>query len=327
MNNRWVRIALGVAISCGFLFLAVRNVEWSETLEALKAAHYLYIPPLMAVSIWTLYARAQRWRVLLRPLGVPPMKHLVSGTNIGFMCNMILPARAGEVIRPLIVSRRENLPLGGILATILLERIFDMFMVLLMFGGAMVFVPVSETARSWGMALMLLAAAVAVVIILLRWQEELALGVVRHVTGLLPAKVGEPLLGFVAGFVKALEILSSPRDFVLAFAWSAWVWAVIALTNAIGLMAFDLPLRSTVIMTAIVALAVAAPGAPGFIGQFQAGCVISLGMFGVSESDAIAFSIVHHVAQFVASVAAGVYSLWREGMTLGELSSKRSAED
>lgn len=326
MNSRSVRIALGVAISCGFLFLAVRNVEWAQTLEALRAANYLYIPPLMAVSIWTLYARAQRWRVLLRPLGVPPMKHLVAATNIGFMCNMILPARAGEVIRPLIVSRRENLPLGGILATILLERIFDMFMVLLMFGGAMVFVPVSDQARNWGMALMVLAGAVALVIVVLRWQEELALGVVRHLTEYLPVKIGEPLRGFVAGFVKALEILGSPRDFLLAFAWSVWVWFVIALTNAIGLAAFHLPLRSTVIMTAIVALAVAAPGAPGFIGQFQAGCVISLGMFGVSESDAIAFSIVHHVAQFVASVGAGVYSLWQEGLTLGELS-KKSAED
>jgi hypothetical protein len=77
-----------------------------------------------------LYIRAQRWRVLLRPVGTPFLRALVDATNIGFMANVLLPLRIGEIIRPVLLSRKERQPLGGILATIVLERIFDMFTIL-----------------------------------------------------------------------------------------------------------------------------------------------------------------------------------------------------
>ena len=72
-------------------------------------------------------------------------------------------------------------------------------------------------------------------------------------------------------------------------------------------------------MTVVVAIAVSVPSAPGFIGALQLGCVLALAIFGISESQAIAYSIVAHVTQFVGTVGAGLYSLWRENMTLREV--------
>jgi hypothetical protein len=319
VKRRSVRVALSILISAIFLAFAVRNVDWAEALAALQEANYLLFLPILGVTVWTLYIRAQRWRLLLRPIGAPPMRPLVAAVNIGFMANMVLPLRIGEVIRPVLASRRAHLPLSSVLATVLLERIFDMFTVLLLFALSALLVPVSAQVRAWGITLTLVVVGIGGLIALMRWQEHLALGLARNVCELFPSRLGEPTYGFFQGFLKALEILDSPRAFFLALLWSLYLWMVICLVSALALAAFDLPLLSAVVLTAIVAAAVSVPSAPGYIGSFQLGCVVALAVFGVSKSDAIAFSIFLHMSQFVAVIGAGLYSLWTENMSFRQI--------
>ena len=322
MRSRAIRIGLGVGVSVLLLGLAVRNVDWAEAVAALRGANYLYVVPMLAVTLWGLLVRAQRWRLFLRPVGVPPLATLVHATNIGFMANMILPLRIGEVIRPVLVNRREHLPLSGLLASIVLERIFDMFTILLLFGVSALLVPVSDQVSRWGAMLTAVAAAVGVVILLIRWQERRALSIFRRCCELLPAKIGEPAYGFVGGFVTALEILDSPIAFIKALTWSLYLWLVITMTYVLGAAGFGLQAPYFVtglVVTTVVAIAVSVPSAPGYIGAFQLGCVLGLAIFGIPESPAIAYSIVLHLTQFVAIVGAGLYSLWTQNMSLREI--------
>lgn len=319
MSSRAARILASVIISLAFLVFAVRNVDWQEAVAALAAARYGYVPAILGVSVWSLYIRAQRWRVLLSPVGVPPMRPLVTATYIGFMANMVLPLRAGEVIRPVLASRRTDLPLGAVLATILLERIFDMCAILLLFGVSALAVPVSPRVRDLGW----IFTAVAVVGLggaaLVRWQAEFALGVLRRVTASLPG--GPAIQAFGAGFVKALDILRSPGAFLRVFAWSIYLWLVISLINALALLAFGLPLAASLVLTSVVAIAVSVPSAPGYIGNFQYGCVLALALFAVSESTAVAFSIFLHLTQFAALIGAGLWALWAEGLSFRQVES------
>jgi hypothetical protein len=320
--SRTLRIALSVAISAVFLAFAVRKVDWAEAGTALATARYWYVLPMLAVSIWSLYIRAQRWRILLRPLGNPAMRTLFAATNIGFMANMVLPLRMGEVIRPLLVSQKEREPLGGILATIVLERIFDMFTILFLFGVAASTVAVSDAVSQWGYRLFGLAMAVAAVVAFIRWRERQALGLLAWGLRPLPPKIAQPIEQFFRGFVQALEILDSPLTFVQVLGWSLYLWLVISSTYLFGVLAFDMSvplLVGSVAIMAVIAIAVSAPSAPGYIGAFQLGCTLALGIFGVSQSQAIAYSIVLHVTQFVATVGAGLYSLAREGMSLRQI--------
>ena len=80
-------------------------------------------------------------------------------------------------------------------------------------------------------------------------------------------------------------------------------------------------------MTALVAIAVSVPSAPGFIGSFQLGCVLGLAIFSVAESRALAFSIVVHLTQFVGVIGAGLYSLWVEGISLREVEASEQGDD
>ena len=322
LKSRGFRIAISLGISLLFLTFAIRGVDWEEARSALARANYLWAIPIILVTIWSLYIRAQRWQVLLQHVGNPQLKTLVSATYIGFMANMVLPLRAGEVIRPLFVSRKEQQPLSSIIATVVLERIFDMFMVLLLFGIGASMVSVSEQVQAWGLRLLGLAVMVALAIIIIRWQEALAFRILNFVLKPFPDGVAEPVRNFFKGFVEALEILESPAAFLQILAWSIFLWIIISSLYLFGILAFDLPVPwiiGALLVNTIVGIAVSAPSAPGYIGAFQLGCSLSLvQIFKVSESDAFAYSIVCHISQFIGVIIAGLYALAREGMSLSE---------
>lgn len=320
--SRSVRIAVSVAVSALFLGFAVRGVDWHEAATALSRAQYLYALPMFPLTVWTLYIRAQRWRVLLRGVGTPAMRTLVAATNIGFMANMVMPLRIGEVIRPVVVSRKEREPLSGILATVVLERIFDMFTIVLLFGISASLVSVSDQVRQWGYGLFGLALVIGGGVAMVRWQEALAFRLLRFALRPFPQRLAEPVDQFLGGFVRALEILDSPRTFLQLLGWSLYLWIVIAAIHFSGIVAFALPvprLLGSIVVTAIVAIAVSVPSAPGYVGAIQVGCTLALAIFGVPKSDAFAFSIVLHITQFIAIVAAGLYSLVKEGITLRQI--------
>jgi uncharacterized membrane protein YbhN (UPF0104 family) len=209
-----------------------------------------------------------------------------------------------------------------VLASVLLERIFDMFTVLFLFGVAASLVTVSDQVRQWGWMLSGLALAVAAIIVLIRVQERLALRIARRMADLLPAQVGDSAYTFAEGFVRALEMLDSPAAYARAFAWSLYLWMAISVVYVLGFWAFhlDVPdLRGALVLTTLVAIAVSVPSAPGFIGSFQLGCVLGLRIFGIKESPALAFSLIVHLTQFVGVIGAGLYSLWVENISLREV--------
>ena len=322
LKSRAFRIAISVVISLVFLGFAVAGVDWNEAWAAMRRAQFLYCIPMTAGAVWQLYIRAQRWRILLRPVGAPQMKTLVAATNIGFMANMVLPLRAGEVIRPVLVSRQENQPLGGILATIVLERVFDIFTILALFGMTTALLPVSAEVTRAGYFLLAMASLIAVVAVFIRWQESTALSLLRWGLRPLPPNLSQPIEKFFGGFVQALHVLASPAEMLRIVAWSFFLWLVLSAVFGCAILAFHLPVPTvlgSIAVCVIVAIAVSAPSAPGFIGAFQLGCVLGLQLFDVAKSDAIAMSIVLHVTQFVGVVGAGLYSLARQGMSLRQV--------
>ena len=81
--------------------------------------------PGVAVYFVAVWARAWRWHYLLKPIKPIPTRVMFPITCIGYMGNNIYPARAGEVLRAVVLKRREGVPISASLATIIVERIFD----------------------------------------------------------------------------------------------------------------------------------------------------------------------------------------------------------
>jgi uncharacterized membrane protein YbhN (UPF0104 family) len=88
--------AVSLLLSALFGYLAVRNVEWTATWNALEHCNYWWIVPTLALlGMWTL-VRAIRWQWLLRSDARPPLTAVIKATRLGLFFNNILPARAGE---------------------------------------------------------------------------------------------------------------------------------------------------------------------------------------------------------------------------------------
>jgi hypothetical protein len=136
---------LGVLISILFLWLALRGLKLGDFWGAMQKANYIWLVPGILVYFVGVWVRAWRWHYLLGPIKKIPTKTMFPVTTIGYMGNNIYPARAGEVLRAVVLKRKEGVSVSASLATIIVERIFDGVVML-----AFVFVNLSELAKLTG---------------------------------------------------------------------------------------------------------------------------------------------------------------------------------
>ena len=127
--KRW-HIWLGVAISAVFLYLAFRKVDFSLVWEYLKQARWSWVLLGLAFYFFGVLLRAWRWQVLLNPLKHLPVRRLFPVVAIGYMGNNVYPARAGEVLRSVLLKSKDQVDISGSLATIVVERLFDAIVIL-----------------------------------------------------------------------------------------------------------------------------------------------------------------------------------------------------
>src|SRR5438094_6473642 len=129
------RTIVVVAAAVALLALFLRNVDlWRVGAEIVRAR-----PEFLALSLATmpvnLAIRAYRWQYLLEPLGPTRFSNAFRATAVGFAASSVLPARAGEVIRPYFLARQARHGAGarvtatGAFATIILERLLDVITV------------------------------------------------------------------------------------------------------------------------------------------------------------------------------------------------------
>jgi len=142
--KKW-QIWVGVLISVFFVWISLRGLRLGEFWEVVKSANYWWILPGIAVYFVGVWVRAWRWHYLLKPIKEIPTRTMFPITTIGYMGNNIYPARAGEVLRAVILKRREGVPVSASLATIIVERIFDGVVML-----AFVFINLPELAKLTG---------------------------------------------------------------------------------------------------------------------------------------------------------------------------------
>ena len=321
--KRGLRIAVGVVISVVALYFAFPpRSEWGHVREAFARVHYWYAVPLMLLSAYSIVVRCQRWQILLRPLGQVPLLPLFSATCIGFFCNMVLPLRVGEVVRPVLLARRTGLPTSSVLGSVLLERLLDMVTILLLLGTVILLVPVSDTIRHSGVVFFALAIAAMTMVVALQRRHPLALRMVSAGFGVLPSQIRQRADAALHGFIDGLQALGGGAALLRIACWSLWIWIVIASIFGIGFVACGLPVppvSGSLALVTIVAGAVSAPSAPGFIGTFQAGCIVALALFGIDRADAVPYSFVVWAVTWLSQVALGVVFLLRENISFGDI--------
>jgi uncharacterized protein (TIRG00374 family) len=321
-GGRAARIAGSLALSGLCLYLAARGISWPEVWAVLGRTRWLYVVPMALPALLTIWVRALRWRIFVLAVARVRTETLISATAIGFAANMLLPLRAGEILRPWVLARKEPIAFASAMATVALERLFDMATLLFLFSLATLFLPLPAEWRGYGWVfaatfVLLLAGLVA-----LQRAPEAVIRLLASILWPFPQGISRRILTVARHFGEGLGSLGSLRAMAGAVALSLGVWLSIALSFGFGLSALALPVpwfEAALAVTTFVAIAVAIPGGPGFVGMFQAGCVIALAMYGVERSVAFSYSILTHLVQFVSTVALGAYFFLREGLSIRDV--------
>jgi len=316
-----LRIWIGVAISVLFIYLAFRKVDWDSLKNALARANYFYLIPIVAITFLTYGIRAWRWKYMLIRIKAISLYSLFVATVIGFMANNILPARMGEFVRAYALGRKEGLGTSLSLATVVVERIFDVFSLLLC---ALLILPMLSPQKLLLYLLLLVNVLSLAVVILLKLKTPTLLRLIRSAMFRFPPKWADRVVGALDSFSSGLRILESWKDVLIALVLSIALWGTVAATIYLAILSFgiDVPPVAPMVVMVVLMLGLMVPSSPGFVGTFQYFASWGLLTFGVPESKALSFSIVYHASQHLPITALGLFYLWRGGLSFREISGK-----
>ena len=322
-----VQIGLSVAISGFAVWYSVQGVDFGRFWHDLASARLFWLLPMVLSAIVAMLFRAWRWHVLLNLMAPIPLTPVLHATNIGFMGNMVLPLRAGEVIKPLVVARAGEISGASALASVAVERICDLLMLGVLAVVTVQLVPSDSILRDQLPFLVGVVGLALVLIVLAVRFETLVQRLVDWFAAFLPQFLGGVVREGSRGGLRSLSGLSNPGVFLRVMGMSLLVWMAAAVGFVAGALALDIqaPYLALGIATAvIVAAAVSVPSAPGFIGVFWAGSELALGLFGVDKSLAFSFGVLTWLVQMVVICSLGTWSLGVLGLSLQDL--RRAAQ-
>ncbi len=308
-----VNLLLGLAVGALFIWLALRGTDFEGVKASFKAANYLYLIPVVLLSIIVQIVRSYRWGVIVEPLEKIDQGTLFSITSVGFMAITLLPVRMGEFVRPYLISRKSTIKLGSSLATIVVERIFDMLTLMILLLFVLMTVDLPEWVFRTAYAILLIIIPFLFLLIFLAVKREISAKGFDRIVRKLPPAFSSRLMKLFHSFLDGLQILPDWKKTVYLSFLSLCIWGLIGLITYILFSSFEsmsgLPLAAAYAVLIITALGVALPTAPGFIGNYHFSCVVGLTLFGIPKTDALTFAIVLHFIQFSVVIVLGLACL------------------
>jgi uncharacterized protein (TIRG00374 family) len=317
------RILIGSLLSALFLYLAFRKTDLQEIAETLRATRSAFLVPAVILTLLGFYVRALRWRHLLASVKEVRVSKLWSATMIGFMANNLLPARLGELFRAHVIGRWESISRSAALATIGMERVFDLFTMLFLFGLIAIFFPLTPVVRSVGISALVFGVVVLSLFFLLHRLGDRAVSAFARI---LPGRIRQRGTQVLTSFQEGLGVLREGRQMLWAAGYSLLMWGLIVVVVQCCFWAVDIRVEgepidpsAAVVVLVVMALGIMVPSGPGFVGTLQFFAVQALDVFHVDRETALSFSIVYHATQWFPVTLVGLFYLIRENLTLRDV--------
>ncbi|MGE0042819.1 MAG: lysylphosphatidylglycerol synthase transmembrane domain-containing protein [Vicinamibacterales bacterium] len=325
-----VRTLVITGLAVGLLVLFLRNADLARVGAAMRTARWDLLALTLAVTALTFVIRAERWQYLLSPLGPTRFSVAFRTTMIGFAASALLPARAGEVLRPYLLAKREGLDPSAAFATVVVERILDLAAVLALLAvylvafdtGAAVTAPALYHAVRLGAAVMApIGLGALVVMMVLAAHPERLHGLVLRVEHVLPARIAQAVANFARSFALGLAVVRRPGRLLAALGLSLLLWLLICATVWLvaRALAIDLPFPGSFLLTAMVVVGVAIPTPGGVGGVHEAYRLGATAFFGAPNDAAIGAAILFHATGMVPVLVLGLWFAARDGLSMGRL--------
>lgn len=315
MKGKYVQLAVGIAITCLFLFLAYRNLGDLNITRLLQyPVHYFYVLLAVFAFAFSQWFRALSWTRGLAP--DVPLRKMFASVCIGNSSNMLLPFRMGEAVRIMTIGQvKKEYAVVGV--NLIVERLLDVLILITLAVSVAFFVPFEPAVEAKlhvirNMMLLGLTGGGLIVFILLKFRTQVA------ASSRMPVIVQK-----LFGVFDRVFVLQSPLVIMRALIYLACSWGFVYLSTVFGLMAVGIydskawiASLVVIVMTNLITLI---PSAPGGIGIFQYACIYSLALFDVQAFQKAILSVLLHLIQYAALLPLGLYYFMRREFTLREV--------
>ncbi len=346
----FISIIFGTLISAVTLYLAFRNVPFPVLVDYLMSINFIWLLPAVTLVIFGFALRALRWQYIMGAAHRIVFWQAFHPLMIGFAINCVLPGRVGELARPIILRRQADIPLTTGLATVVVERVFDLSMLLLLFVWVSTGVQIDPSIEiRFGQSVlnrdtlavifngMVVASAILVTALILlgvhrtrKVLNDLVLLLPRFLFFLgssgkqrVEKRLCRPAVGIIENVGAGIQLIRRPKRLVVCLALSASIWALAAISYylfSLGCPDIRLTLAEISAMMVIICFVIALPSVPGFWGLWEAGGVFALMLFGVAEKDAAGFTLANHAVQMFPVILVGLISAWINGINIMQVS-------
>ncbi len=321
----------GIGISAFFLYILFRKINFSQLLDAFAEMDYRFLFPAVVSTLAGYYVRAVRWKYLLKPLKNTDMKNLFPATVIGYMANNLLPARLGELVRAYVLGEKEQMEKSAVFATLVLDRLFDGFTVLILLALTLLWLRLPEgmagaqkSLEYGGAATLGFYLLVIIFLVVLKLYSAWANLFLERLLKPFPDRFGKKILSLAGSFVEGIRFSSKPLDVVAVFATSLLMWALSVWTVDLALRAFGivLPITAAMFILILLVFAVMVPASPGFVGTYHAACVYGLMAFNLPREKALSVALTAHAINFFPVTILGLYYVMRDKISLRDVEEK-----
>lgn len=323
-----LRAVIVLAAGAALLVLFFSNVDLRGVWRQILHANFAWLSLALVSMFANLALRSWRWQYLLEPLGRIGFQHAFRATAVGFAASTVLPARAGEVIRPYFLSRQNSrISATGAFATVILERVLDMVTVLALLAIYVIFLAPVATASNhmafeavkWaGMTAAVGALAAMVVLFLLAGHPARLAKTLTGLEAVLPSRLAGLLARIAEKFATGLGAIRKPGRLFVSLVLSFPLWLSIALGIWSVAMAFRLAISfsGSFLVVALLVVGVAVP-TPGAVGGFHTAFrLAATTFFGAPDDAAVGAAVVLHLLTVGPTLFLGLLFAAQEGLNL-----------
>jgi glycosyltransferase 2 family protein len=321
---------LGILVGLGCLAILLRQVDLKQSWNALGRLKgpFLLVP--LALFFLNLSLRAWRWQLIFPSSSRPRLGACLTVLGIGNMANFLLPGRAGDMVRCVMVGRGSSIHESSrTLATLAVEKVLDGLALV----GMVLFSVWALRLPPWVLDLLRLAVLIfggaLVLLVALRYRTRALIDAGRACFSIvhLPT-LEEKFDGLLTSFANGLSAVSSAGQMLTLLLMTAAIWSseagsIWGLARALGLA---VSMKSAVVASAVLGLGLMIPAAPGGLGTYELFGMEAFKSAGIATSGALALTLVIHAWVFVANIVVGICLLAVKGISLTQLRNRLEVE-
>lgn len=337
MNSKnFLKYSLAFIITAGALYLAFRGQDFAAIGSKLSQTNIWALVLLVLFQILAHFVRGWRWQFLLRPIkGKTSLWIAFKAVMAGYAMNNVIP-RSGEIIRPAMASVQENMPFAGTLATIIVERIFDVIalgslFVFSLFSYEKEFTSAFPDLASAAIPLLIIVTAGLIVFVAIFISKAVSNFFLQLIHKIFPQKIAVPVARAFDTFTTGLHGLQRNTAVPIVLGTIA-VWACYLASTYCGLYALPgsgieaIGIKGAIVLLSLAGIAITIP-TPGGTGTYHYFIKSALILFFLIPSDsAAAFAIVTHAANYIVITVAGLFFMFSAGVSLQTAKKKAEAK-